>query len=217
MSAHLRVPFLTSVVLLLVVACANSTTFTSTWKAPDVTAVTPVGKTIVAVFVGNDEGTRRAAEDQMAADLTARGARGIAGYTILPTPPDAQHLNSEAARAALDKAGANAVVTMRVVSKDQRITITPGTTMPAGYRGFGPYWGSGWGTVYQSGSIRTDTDVSVETLIYALKAGQPDKLLWASTSRTTNPNNLTGLINEVAAATASEMARQGFLASSATR
>lgn len=212
MSAHLRVPFLTFVVLLLLGACAASTTFTSTWKAPDVAAVTPVGKTIVAVFVGNDEGTRRAAEDQMAADLTARGAHGIAGYTILPTPPNAQHLNSDAARAALDKAGANAVVTMRVVSKDQRITVTPGTTTPAWYGGFGPYWGNGWGTVYQPGSVRTDTDVSVETLVYALKPNQPDKLLWASTSRTTNPNNLSSLINEVASATVREMSNQGFLA-----
>jgi hypothetical protein len=212
MSAHLRVPLLTAVVLLLLGACANSTTFTSTWKAPDVAAVTPVGKTIVAVFVGNDEGTRRAAEDQMAADLTARGAHGIAGYTILPTPPDAQHLNTDAARAALDKAGANAVVTMRVVSKDQRITVTPGTPMPAWYGGFGPYWGNGWRTVYQPASIRTDTDVSVETLVYALKPNQPDKLLWASTSRTTNPNNLSSLINEVANATVREMSNQGFLA-----
>ena len=49
----------------------------------------------------------------------------------------------------------------------------------------------------------------METTLYALPQ---DKLLWASTSRTTNPGNLDGLINEVADATAKEMKKQGFLA-----
>jgi hypothetical protein len=208
MSTGLRLPVLT-VAALLLGACTPSTVFTSTWKAPDVATVSPVGKTIVAVFVTRDEGKRRAAEDTMAADLTARGAKGVAGYTILPTPPDSRHLDSDAARAQLKAAGANDVVVMRVVGRDQRVSYTPGYTAPAPYGGFGPYWGYGWSTVYQPGYLQTDTDVSVETLVYSLTQ---DKLLWASTSRTTNPSDLNSLINDVAAATAKEMANQGFLA-----
>ena len=209
MSAHPRVPFVTSVVLLLLVGCANTTTLTSTWKAPDVAAVSPVGKTIVALFLTREEGTRRAAEDQMAADLTAHGAHGIAGYTILPTPPDLEHLNSDAVRAKLKEVGANAVVMMRVVGKDQRVTYTAGYVAPGYYGGVGPYWGYGWGTAYQPGYLQTDTEVSVETLVYGLTS---DKLLWASTSRTTNPPSLNSLISEVAGATAREMSNQGLLA-----
>ena len=78
---------------------------------------------------------------------------------------------------------------------------TPG---PSG--GFGPYWGYGWGTAYSPGYLTTDTIVSVETLVYSLT---DDKLLWASSSRTTNPGNLDQLIREVADATAKEMAKQG--------
>jgi hypothetical protein len=200
---------LLTVAALLAYACTPSTVFTSTWKAPDVAAVSPVGKTIVAVFVTRDEAKRRAAEDLMAADITARGGKGIAGYTILPTPPNSQHLDSDAARAQLKAAGANGVIFMRVVGRDQRVTYTPGYTAPGPYGGFGPYWGYGWNTVYQPGYLQTDTDVSVETLVYSLTQ---DKLLWASTSRTTNPANLNTLVNDVAGATAQEMAKQGFLA-----
>lgn len=217
MSAPLRVLPLTAVVLLLLAACANSTTLTSTWKSPEATAVSPVGQTVVAVFLSHDEGRRRPAEDVMVADLNARGAHAIPGYTIFPTPPpNTQAVNSDAARAKFAQAGANAVVMMRVVGKDQRVTFTPGTVWPGPYGGFGPYWGAGWGPgpMYTSGSVTTDTDVSVETLVYAVKS---DKLLWASTSRTTNPDNLTSLINEVADATAKEMARQGFLTGSTTK
>ncbi len=191
-------------VALLALSACSSTTFTSTWKAPG-TSVSPVGKTIAAVFVTRDEGKRRAAEDTMARDLTERGAHGVAGYTILP---ESVRGNPEQARALLKEAGVNAVVISRVVGKDTQINYTPGTTFPTYYGGFGPYWGNGWGTAYDPPSVSTDTIISVETTLYSLPA---DKLLWASTSRTTNPGNLDALLNEVADATAKEMKKQGFL------
>jgi hypothetical protein len=204
MSTRTQIP-LASALLFLLAACAT-TTFTSTWKAPDEPAVNPVGKTVAAVFVSNNESLRRRAEDILVADLNRRGARGIAAYTILP---GGGHTDSEQARARLKEAGAEGVIVMRVVGKDQRITYTPGYTAPAYYNGFGPYWGYGWGTVYQPGYLQTDTDVSVETLVYSLTR---DKLLWASTSRTTNPTDMNALVGEVAEETAKQMQSQGFLA-----
>jgi hypothetical protein len=192
--------------LLCLCACTETTTFTSTWKAPDVQAVSPVGKTVAAVFVSRDESQRRAGEDVMAADLTARGARGIAAYTILPNE---DRVDAEEATARLKQAGANAVVVMRVVGKDQQITFTPGYSGPAYYNGFGPYWGHGWSRAYDPGSVRTDTLVSVETQVYSLER---DKLLWAGTSRTTNPRDIIVLVKEAADATAKEMVKQGVLA-----
>ena len=189
---------------LYVTAC-GTTTFTSTWKAPGTAPIDPVGKTVAAVFVSRDESKRRPAEDQLAADLTAHGAKGVAAYTILP---DALRGDGEAARAALRAAGCNGAVIMRVVGKDQQINYTPGTVMPGYYRGFGPYWGYGWGAAYVPGTLTTDTIVSVETLVYSLAQ---DKLLWASTSRTTNPRNLDKLVNEVAVQTAKEMEKQGLI------
>jgi len=192
--------------LLVLCACVGNTTFTSTWKSPDVSGLTPVGKTIVAVFVSRDESQRRGGEDAMVADLNRFGAHGIPAYTLVPsgTKPDAQ-----AAQAAFKQAGASAVVVMRVVGKDQQITYTPGGPSPAYYGGFGPYWGYGWGAAYDPGYLRTDTVVSVETTVYSLER---DKLLWASQSRTTNPDNLPALVSEVADATANEMVKQGLLA-----
>jgi hypothetical protein len=200
-----RVLTLFTPLLLCLAACAT-TTFTSTWKAPDVAPVSPVGKTVAVVFVSNNESLRRRAEDILVADLGRRGARGVPAYTLLP---NGGHTDSEQARAQLKQAGADAVIIMRVVGKDQRITYTPGYTVPAYYNGFGPYWGYGWGTAYQPGYLQTDTDISVETLVYSLTR---DKLLWASTSRTTNPTDMNALVSEVAEETAKEMQKQGFLA-----
>jgi hypothetical protein len=192
--------------LLLLSACTESTVFVSTWKAPDATVIAPGNKTVAAVFVSTDESQRRAAEDTLAADLSARGSRGIASYVMLPAK---QHYNADAARARLKEAGANGVVVMRVVAKDQQVTISPGAPPPRYYGGFGPYWGYGWDYAYSQPTVYTDTLVSVETLVYSL---DQDKLLWASTSRTTNPKDLATLVTEVAAATVAEMTKQGLLA-----
>ena len=195
----------TAAVALWITAC-GTTTFTSTWKDPGAPTLNPIGKTVAAVFVTRDEAKRRAGEDALAADITARGATGVPAYTMVP---DAVRGDGEKARAALKAAGANGAVVMRVVGKDQQINYTPGTPMPGYYNGFGPYWGYGWGQAYSPPTVTTDTIVSVETLVYSLTQ---DKLLWASTSRTTNPGNLDELVKEVADATAKEMAKQGLLA-----
>jgi len=192
---------------LCLAGCVATTTFTSVWKAPEVPAVSTAGRTVAAVFVSREESKRRAAEDAMAKDLNLRGFHGVAAYTILA---EERPRDAEAARARLKDAGADAVVVMREVAKDQRITYTPGYVFPDYYRGFGPFWGYGWGLAYDPGYLRSDTIVSVETLIYSL---QRDKLVWASTSRTTNPKDLGTLVSEVADATAREMVKQGLLVS----
>lgn len=191
-------------VLLCLSACAT-TTFTSTWHAPGTPQINPVGKTVCAVFVSPDVGKRHAAEDVLAADISQHGARGIPSYTLIP----GDHVDAEAARAQLKAAGCNGSVIMRVVGRDKEVNYTPGMAVPVRYGGFGPYWGYGWGTVYEPGYLTTDTIVSVETLVYSLT---DDKLLWAGTSRTTNPGNLDSFVKEVAAAAAKEMQKQGLLA-----
>jgi hypothetical protein len=193
----------------LLVACATTTTLTSTWKAPDTQSMSLVGKSIATVFITDTESQRRTGENALAGDLSARGARAFGTFLLLPSEPQ---LDAETAQARLLAAGANAVVTMRVVGSDQRITYTPGTVVGPPYRGFGPYWGHGWRTAYRPGTLRTDTLVSVETLVHSLSADGTSSLLWASTSRTTNPAGLDALVSEVAEATARAMVSEGFLA-----
>lgn len=200
-----------AIAVTLLVACATNTVLTSTWRSPDAQAISLSGKTIGVVFVTAEESLRRTGENALALDLSARGARGFGTYRLLPGAEN-QNVEAEAAQARLKAAGADAVVMMRVVGQDQRITYTPRSTIPPNYRGFRPYWGWGWRTVYQPGYLRTDTLVSVETLVYSLPDAQTSQLLWASTSRTTNPRDIDALVREVAEATARAMVREGFLA-----
>jgi hypothetical protein len=194
-----RVSLLTIGTVAVLCACAT-TTLTSSWKDPSVRKGALQGKTVAAVFVSKEISTRRAAEVYLANDLTNRGARGIAAYTLLPD----DHGDGNADKEVLRAAGVDAVVVMRIVSKDKQITYNPGSA-PMYYRGgFGPYYSYGYQQAYFPPSVSTDTLVSVETLVYSLS---DDKLLWASTSRTTNPDNMSALVDEVADAIAKQVGK----------
>lgn len=189
----------------LVAAGCATTTFTSVWKAPDAPQIVLSGQKVAAVVMTPREGPRRTAEDALARELTKRGADAVASYTFLSD----QDLKDEAAaKAQIQKAGVQGVVVMRVTSQDQSVTYTPSTWSRGYYPSFWGYWGYGWGAVYSPGSIRTDTIVNVETLVYSVA---DDKLLWAGVSGTTNPNQVDAFVTEIVDEAAKEMRKSGLL------
>jgi hypothetical protein len=123
-------------------ACAT-TGFVSTWKAPDAAPLQVQGAKVAAVVMVRNEAARRAAEDALAREITARGAQGVPMYSVAT---EGLPENEQAARAALEAAGFDGAVVMRPVGKDKEIVSTP--TMYAGPM-YGPYWGGyygyGWG------------------------------------------------------------------------
>ena len=190
----------------LCLSACGSTTFTSTWKSPDAQRVDPAGKNIAALVIARDKKQRRDAEVYLTHELTIRGAHGIAAYTLIGL----EYPTLDYARARFKEADVDGVVVMRLVAHDQRVTVDPGGFSGTAYTSFGSYYSSyGVGITYSTGSVQTDTVVTIETLIYSMRQ---DKLLWAGTSRTSNPEGLQSLVTEVANAVANEVARQGLIA-----
>ena len=186
-------------------ACA-STTFTSTWKAPEAQRVDPAGKSIAALVISGDKTRQRDAEVYLSNALTSRGARGVPAHQLIGYG----HPDVDYARAKFKEAGVEGVVIMRVVGHDQTVIVDPGGFSGTAYGTFGSYYSSyGVGVSYSTGSVQTDTVVTVETLVYSLRQ---DKLLWAGTSRTSNPAGIQSLIYEIADAVASQMSKQGLIA-----
>jgi len=198
--------------VLTAAACAT-TSFQSTWRAPEVGPLNFRGAKVAALVISADKGFRLPAEDELARQITAQGAVGVAAHTLVP---DDVIKDQEASRALMDKAGVAGVVSMRVVGNEQRITSTPSSFWMGpphaafwGRPGWGRpgYWGWGWSFAYAP-TIQTDRLVSVETLIFSLAQ---DKLVWVATSETTNPSNVNSLVRELSRAAASQMRRQGLI------
>lgn len=186
-------------------ACA-STSFNSTWKAPDAQPVELAGQKVVAFVLTKNEAARRAAEDALAREITAGGGQGVAAYTLVAgdTAPD-----EAKAKAQIEAAGATGVVVMRPVDTSKELVATSTYMGPT----YGPYWGGyygyGWGGAWGGGvDVRTNTIVTVETLVYSLPQ---NKLIWAGQSNTTNPAKVDTFVRELATAARREMTKAGLL------
>jgi hypothetical protein len=188
-------------------SCA-STSFQSTWKAPEAGPLNFKGKKVAALVISKEEGVRYGAEDALAREITKHGAVGVPAYGAIPKELTQ---DKEKAKEFLAKAGVVGVVAMRVVGKDQEISSSPATYYASPYYSTfwgGGYYGYGWSGIYDPGYVRTDTIVSVETLVYSL---EQDKLVWAGRSETTNPSKVGPFIQELTAKAASEMKKLGLI------
>lgn len=201
--SRLRVGGLAAVAAVMAFAC-TTTTFVSTWKAPDAEPVKLRGQKVAAVFITRRPAIRRRAEDAMAREITARGGRGVPSYTLLPGD---QVRDMDNARQTFEREGFAGVVVMRVTGRETQYSVEPGYWAGPRYRRFwGGYWGWGWGTVWEPAYLQADKIVSVETLVYSLAQ---DKLVWAGQSKTTDPQRIEDFVSELAAAVTKQMEKDG--------
>lgn len=184
----------------------SSTIFVSSWKSPTAQPLHATGVKVAALVLMSDLAARRTAEDKLASELSARGAQGVPMYSLADQPG----LGAEPlARDGLEKAGVMGVVVMHPTGSQQQ----PKSADEYGNAPYNRYWSGyyehGFASPYIDPGPSYDTVVSVETLIYSLKQNQ---LVWAGTSKTANPANLTALIEELAAATAHELSNLALVA-----
>jgi hypothetical protein len=190
-------------------ACAT-TSFTSTWTAPDAkgTQFQP-GDKIVAMVMSDQVALRRAGEANLADVLDARGFKAIPAYTLIR---DEDVQDEATAKAKIEASDAVGVVVLRPRGAEKETTTTDWYSAPY-YGGFwGGYYGSGWGSLYPTAPMRTtrtDVHVSIETLIYDLRR---NKLVWAGRSKTTNPDDIEALVLELSKAVGPELRRAGLVA-----
>jgi len=189
--------------LVAIGALACSTTqFKSTWRDPTAQPVSLQGKKVAAFLITPNVAARRSGEDLLAGELSARGAYGIAGYQLTGGK---EIQDSEVLRRKLAEIGIDGAVIMRVVDRRQEVTYIPGGPLYGSMYG---YWDYGYAMLARPGYLATDTIVSVETLVYAVKN---DKLLWGGISETIDPINMDSFITSIAKATSKEMTKSGLI------
>jgi hypothetical protein len=192
---------LAAVVAGLVVACGTSTSVTRSWKAPD---LKPMHfKKILAVCMCQEPGLERSVEDRLASHMK----QAVPAYTVIS---DDQRRNVDEVRQAVEAAGFDGAVVMQLVGADTQSTYVPGSYYagPTPYGSMWGYWGYGYGAVYQPGYMTHDQIVSFDTKVYSIA---DQKLLWASRSQSYNPDKVEQLVDDIVAATVSEMQRNGVV------
>jgi hypothetical protein len=194
----------------LVLAGCATTTFTSIWKAPDAGPLQfQPGDKVVALVVAEQDSIRRSGEANLADVLDRAGLEGVPAYTLVAT---ADARDEARAKRLIEASGAVAAIVLRPLGREKEVSATPTTSYYGSpyYRGFwGGYYGHGWGGAWGGYEVRTDTYVFVETLIYDLRRNE---LVWAGQTKTMNPRDIEGTVNELAKAVSRELRASGLVA-----
>ena len=180
--------------------------FISTWKAPGAERVVYAGKKIVGLVVSDDLSLRMSAEESLARSLTSKGVEGIAGYRLIPRE---ETRDTERAKAWFERTGAAGVVIMRLV--DLTKEKTPSVVVwQSGmyYNSLWSYYPYAWGATFDISPSRTDLKVVVETLVFDVGS---NRLLWAGTSESTNPEDAQALVKSIVDAAAEQMQKDGLI------
>jgi len=183
---------------------ADDIKFLSTWKSPDATTTSFVGKKVATLVITEDDGLRVSGEEALARELEARGISAVATYRIVPKPELA---SAERAKPWFEKAAVEGVVAVRPISKDKVREYTPAVWTESYYSSFWNYYSYGVGVSFSPGVDRVDTMVVVETLVFNMAS---NGLVWASVTETKNPKDLQPFISDLARATIKEMQKQGL-------
>jgi hypothetical protein len=194
------------VLLVVSAAAAAKATFTTTWKAPGAERVGYAGKKVVGLVVSDDLSLRMSAEEALARELTARGVEGIAGYRVIPRE---EIRDANGARGWFERAGTAGVVMMRLVdlSKEKMpsaIVWQSGTY----YGSLWSYYPYAWGATFDITPARTNVKVVIETLVFDVGS---NRLLWAGTSESTNPENAQALVKSIVDSAADRMRKDGLM------
>jgi hypothetical protein len=190
--------------LLLIGACAPNTEVVNSWKAPD--AGPTQFKKVLAVFISKDVGMRRSGEDELVKKLK----NAVASYTVLP---DSVVSDRGKAKAWVEGQGYDGLVILRPLAVNQETTYVPGQAyvVPSHYGSAWGYWGTGWGYAYDPGYVKQDQVVTVDANVYSVADG---KLLWASHTKTYNPESVKNLVSDIVDQTAVAMKREKAIATS---
>lgn len=179
--------------LAMLAGCAAPTRLNAQWLNPQFDGKPSPGKVFVMSFTP-DGTTRRVFEDAMVNALEARGVAAVPSYRFLAADGAASQPQIEAA---VKEAGAQTLLTSRLIGATQNIHVAPSVGMGPAWGGpWGwPWWGWGggfygpygglWGAGYAAPQVWTDESVLVDTQF--IDAGT-QRVVWSgSTTTTTAP------------------------------
>jgi len=188
--------------------CASTIQLTGSWKE---SGFINKPNNILVIGISKNSVARRKYEDALVNKLNDRGVNAVTAASIFPTDIK---LDRPLIVDAVKKHDFDNVLVTRVVSNDKEVSYVSGTTyvVPHGsYNNFHNYYGSYGHVVHEPGYVYTDTIVSLETNLYETKE---DKLIWAITTESVNPNKIDKEIDNLAELIIVQLVEDGLIGAS---
>ena len=207
MQTTIRVLFLSVAVLLS--ACAT-TRMDAQWTNPDYQGRNVRGASVLVACEAQDLTLQRICEDQLAAAVTARGAKPTLNSQLsaAASPP----AGSDPYLAAAKRVGARAIVRM-TLSSGQPVAVDSGPSIGIGIGGGGGRYGGGGvaggvGVGFPIGGARVSQAYGAETALIDPSNGAT---MWSGRASSSTAQNVTGQITELAQTTVEALHSTGLL------
>ena len=193
---------------LLLGGCA-ATQIVNQWSNPSYGAAS--FRRIMVIGVSKQPSIRRTFEDEFVGRLKAAGTDAVPGYEFIPE--DVQVEESRLARA-VKQAGADAMITTRLVRVERQAEYIPGTFGP--YPGFGFYrwYSSAWVGFYEPPRLRFYDIYISETSLYDVRN---DRLVWSGIAKTTKLDDIRSEIREFVDVVIAALHEKNLLAKASLR
>jgi len=166
-------------------------------------------KNVLAIVATKDASLRRTAEDEICKNVVKTTC--TRGYTILS---EADAGDKDKAIAKIKEGGFDGVILLRALGGDGGMTREAGAARPTYYWTFYTYygyWGASWGVPYVAANTsytKAQTFMTLETNIYDLAT---DKLVWAGSTQTKNPDSARELVKDATKAVRKDLKAKGLV------
>ena len=190
-------------------SCA-SVSVVDTWRNPNISPARL--QKVLVVSITRKDANRKVYEDMLISELSRHGVQAVAGYTLIPSngKPDSVVLDR-----AVKQAQAQAVLTVQTIKVEQRTTIDPGFVDPYPGRWYPeafPTWDlyGYYGSMSHYGPAYVST-YDIATMQVNLFDASSGKLIWAATLRSSEPENVTAVGQDLARKVVKSLAKQGLI------
>jgi hypothetical protein len=163
-------------------ACSTSR-IVNQWSDSDYTPAS--FRKIVVMGVSKQASIRRSFEDEFVAQLKAEGIDAVPSYQIIKEEGPAEEASL---LQAVKQTGADAAIITRLVRVDRKTQVSPGHYDPYPAFGFYRWYSSAWAGYYEPPRVYNYDVYVSETSLYDLRK---DRLVWAGTVTTTDPDNIS--------------------------
>lgn len=180
--------------------CA-STKISGEWDNPEVKTA-GLYKKIFLTAVTGEETVRRQVEDAFQATLSPLQVEGIQSYLSMP---DSGKPEKDALVSAVKASGADAALVIRMVKKENKVTVSPTYYGPSGY--YGGYYRS-WDDFYAPSTVYQYDVVTLEARLYDVAT---EALVVAISTETVDAGKLQKEIEKYAALISNRLAEKGVL------
>ena len=180
----------------LLLAACSATRLKTAWRDPGITQID--FQKVAAFVVAKDEALRRSGEQEVCAQI--KRAVCVPAYTLVP---GTEIGDPAKVKAALEAAGVDGAVVIRLVGRRVKETYVPPAPTP-----MWGFYGTAWPMAYDPGYVRKDDLVDVQTSIYAVPDG---RLLWTGKSESTNPRDVRRTVAEIADAVVFQLRYEGLV------